>query len=88
MRFGEDSYSPQTRNHVPWIIIGICYVICPILLIILRVMLRKENEKRDLEPPDETFDDVWLKQTDEDGNQVERRVDKVCLKYVLSLDGL
>jgi len=67
------------RNHVPWIIIGICYVICPVLLLILRVMLKAENLKRDLEPPDETYDDVWLKQTDEDGQTLEKKVDKAFL---------
>ena len=72
----QAKYAP--RNHVPWIIIGICFAICPILLWILRVTLKAENKKRDSEPPDETYDDVWLKVLDEDGNIVERKVDKVC----------
>jgi len=67
------------RNHVPWIIIGICYLICPFLLFTLRVMLSRENKKRDNEPADDTYDDVWLKQTDEDGQIIERKVDKAFL---------
>lgn len=66
------------RNHVPWIIIGVCYVICPIILFALRALLKAENKRRDREPPDDTYDDLWLKVTDEDGNVVERKVDKVC----------
>ena len=40
-------------------------------------MLRAENKKRDQEPPDDTYDDVWIKVQDEDGQIVERKVDKV-----------
>lgn len=65
------------RNHIPWAVIGICYLICPFLMLIIRYMLARENKKRDNEPHDDTYDDVWLKQTDADGKIVERRVDKV-----------
>lgn len=46
-------------------------------MLIIRGMLARENKKRDNEPHDDTYDDVWLKQTDADGKVVERRVDKV-----------
>ncbi|EPQ50460.1 hypothetical protein GLOTRDRAFT_133840 [Gloeophyllum trabeum ATCC 11539] len=45
-------YKP--RNHVPWAIIGVCYTICPLILLVIRYMLWKENKIRDQEPPDDT----------------------------------
>jgi len=73
----QSKFSP--RNHIPWAVIGICYLICPFLMLIIRKMLARENRKRDNEPHDDTYDDVWLKQTDADGSIVERRVDKAFL---------
>jgi len=73
----QEKFKP--RNHVPWIIIGVCYVICPILLYILRIMMVAENKRRDQEPPDETYDNVYLKVTDENGEEVEVKVDKAFL---------
>ncbi|KAL5520352.1 hypothetical protein ACEPAG_9576 [Sanghuangporus baumii] len=67
------------RYHVPWAVITACYVVCPILLLILRYILAKENKRRDLEPPDTTYDDVWIKVTDENGNIIEKKVDKAFL---------
>lgn len=64
-------------NHVPWIVIGICYFICPILLYIIRCILSAENKRRDLEPPDDTYDDVYLRQDNEDDKNVARKIDKV-----------
>ena len=52
--------SVVASNHIPWIIIGICYVICPVLLIAIRYMLARENRKRDAEPVDEKYDDVYI----------------------------
>ncbi len=49
-------------------------------MLTIRMMLARENKKRDNEPHDDTYDDVWLKQTDADGSIVERRVDKVSRK--------
>lgn len=73
------------RNHVPWIVIGICYLICPFLLIVLRYMLRAENKRRDKEPHDTKYDDVYMTHIDEDGKAVERRVDKVCLSCLAQM---
>ena len=42
-------------------------------------MLDKENKRRDREPPDTTYDDVWVKITDEDGDIIEKKVDKSFL---------
>ena len=65
--------------HVPWGVIAACYTVCPILLLIQRSILARENKKRDLEPPDTTYDDVWVKVTDENGDIIEKKVDKAFL---------
>lgn len=64
-------------NHIPWTIIGICYVICPILMLLIRVLLLRENKKRDAEPRDDTYDDVYIEVVLPDGTRAEKRVDKV-----------
>ena len=46
-------------------------------MLAIRRLLKAENERRDNEPHDETYDDVYLKQIDSDGAEVERKVDKV-----------
>ena len=71
------------RNRVPWAVIAACYVICPMLLLLQRWYLDRENKKRDRDPPDTTYDDVWVKVTDEDGQIIEKRVDKVSHSYTL-----
>ncbi|KZT19109.1 MFS general substrate transporter [Neolentinus lepideus HHB14362 ss-1] len=73
----QAKYKP--RNHVPWIIIGICYVICPTLLLVIRWVLARENKRRDAEPRDETYDEVYIESVDEKGNVVETKVDKEFL---------
>ncbi|EIN05062.1 MFS general substrate transporter [Punctularia strigosozonata HHB-11173 SS5] len=73
----QAKYKP--RNHVPWIVIGICYVICPLLLLALRVLLKRENERRNAEPPDTTYDDVYIEEVTPDGKTVERKVAKAFL---------
>ena len=65
------------RNHVPWTIIGICYVICPILLLTIRFILARENKKRDAEPVDDKYEDMYIEVVLPDGTRTERRVDKV-----------
>ncbi|KIM75958.1 hypothetical protein PILCRDRAFT_98819 [Piloderma croceum F 1598] len=72
----QASYKP--RNHIPWVIIGICYTICPILLLFIRYLLSKENKRRDSEPPDTTYDDVYI-ETLENGKRAERKIDKEFL---------
>ncbi|KAI0268093.1 MFS general substrate transporter [Gloeopeniophorella convolvens] len=70
-------YKP--RNHVPWIIIGICYAICIVLLYAIRVLLARENKRRDSESPDDTYEDVYVIKTNEDGKRVEVKVSKEFL---------
>ncbi|PCH43288.1 MFS general substrate transporter [Wolfiporia cocos MD-104 SS10] len=67
------------RNHVPWTIIGICYVCCMILLFAIRVVLARENKRRDVEPPDTTYDDVYIEVVLPDGKRAERKVEKEYL---------
>lgn len=62
---------------MPWAVIGICYLICPGLLLIIRYVLARENKRRDAEPPDNTYDDVYMEIVMPDGKRVERKVDKV-----------
>ena len=51
-------------------------------------MLSRENEKRDKETRDETYDDVYIQKEKEDGTKVEQRVDKVRTTYCLLLRSL
>jgi MFS family permease len=73
----QERYRP--RNHIPWIIIGICYALCPIILLVLRHLLSKENKRRDSEPADSDYEDVYVATVNADGETVERKVDKEFL---------
>ncbi|KAF8480329.1 MFS general substrate transporter [Russula ochroleuca] len=72
-------YKP--RNHVPWIVTGVCYLTCTVLLFSIRVLLARENKKRDAEPPDGSFNDVHVVRIDEDGNRTEVKVSKEFLDF-------
>lgn len=69
----------QPRNHVPWTIIGICYVICSALMLFLRWLLWRENRRRDAEPVDDTYDDVYIEVITPDGEKIEKKVSKEFL---------
>jgi hypothetical protein len=71
-------------NHVPWIIIGICNVLCMVLLFSIRVLLARENKRRDAEPPDDTYEDVYIVKIDDDGIRKEVRVAKVRVQFFLT----
>ena len=73
----------ESRNHVPWIIIGVCIVADMFLLYSIRVLLSRENKRRDAEPPDDTYDNVFVTKIDQDGNRVEMKVSKVCGSFSL-----
>ncbi|KIP01938.1 hypothetical protein PHLGIDRAFT_122911 [Phlebiopsis gigantea 11061_1 CR5-6] len=68
-------YKP--RNHVPWIIIGICYVVCQVVVLARRWLLNHETRKHDAEPVDETYDAVYVTVVDSDGKTVEKKVSKM-----------
>ncbi|KAI9459731.1 MFS general substrate transporter [Lactarius psammicola] len=70
-------YKP--RNHVPWVVIGFCYAACMLLLFSIRVLLSRENRRRDECGPDTTYDDVYIMKTDERGNSVAVIVSKEFL---------
>lgn len=76
----------QNRNHVPWAVIGACYVSCMILLLIIRYYLVLENRRRDAEPPDTTYNDVYMEVALPDGTRVERKVEKVCFIHSMRFD--
>jgi len=71
---------PVSSNHVPWIIIGVCYVLNMVVLFAIRMLLARENKRRDAEPHDDTFDDVYVVTDDEDGNRTEVKVPKVRIR--------
>ncbi|CAA7262313.1 unnamed protein product [Cyclocybe aegerita] len=73
----QSQYRP--RNHIPWIIIGICYACCMAILLIIRLMLSRENKRRDREPLDETYEDVYIERTGKDGEVEKVKVDKEFL---------
>ena len=55
-------------------------MICPILLMLIRVLLQRENKRRDAEPVDDKYDEVYIEVVLPDGTRTERRVDKVRRK--------
>lgn len=79
------SLNAQTIG-IPWIIIGICYIACPIILLAIRFLLARENKRRDVEPLDDTYDEVYIETSDADGNTIEQKVPKVC--HLFSLAGI
>ncbi|KAN0129721.1 Major facilitator superfamily domain containing protein [Lactarius tabidus] len=73
----QAKYKP--RNHVPWLIFGICNVACMGLMFAIRVLFSRENKRRDAEPVDDTYDNVFLTKIDQDGKRVEMKVSKEFL---------
>ena len=49
---------------------------CMTLLLSIRILLARENRRRDAEPRDMTYDDVYVEVTLPDGTRVERKVEK------------
>ena len=48
-----------------------------ILLFAIRLLLAHENKMRDSEPPDYSYDDVYITKIDDEGKRVEVKVSKV-----------
>ncbi|KAI9444214.1 hypothetical protein H4582DRAFT_1071945 [Lactarius indigo] len=44
------------------------------LLFAIRVLLSRENKRRDAEPSDDTYDNVFVTKMDENGKRVEVKV--------------
>lgn len=66
-------YKP--RNHVPWAVIAACYATCPIILLVIRSLLERENRRRDAEPPAKT-EEHYIEKLTEDGKVIDVKVDK------------
>ncbi|KAK0448283.1 MFS general substrate transporter [Desarmillaria tabescens] len=73
----QAKYKP--RNHIPWIIIGICYVCCMSLLLTIRFLLSRENKRRNSESTDDTYGDVYIERPTSDGKKEMVKVDKEFL---------
>ncbi|CAK5282684.1 unnamed protein product [Mycena citricolor] len=75
----QQKYRP--RNRIPWIVIAICYACCMIIVLVLRAMLKRENARRDNEPPavgHAAYEDVYVERVVQ--GKVERvKVDKEFL---------
>jgi len=69
-------YKP--RYHVPWAVIGACYVVSPILLLVIRAILARENRIRDAEPIEDNKE-YLIERITEDGKWVKVKVDKEFL---------
>ncbi|KAJ7100458.1 MFS general substrate transporter [Mycena epipterygia] len=66
-------YKP--RNHVPWIIIAVCYVSSMLLALAIRYLLVAENKRRDAEPVhDDGYDDVYIERLAKDGSGIMEKV--------------
>ncbi len=65
---------------------GVCVVFRILTLLGIRYLLSTENRRRDAEPVDTTYADVYIERLKEDGVMEKVRVDKVCrFWYVLSV---
>ncbi|SJL04531.1 related to permease of the major facilitator superfamily [Armillaria ostoyae] len=73
----QAKYKP--RNHIPWIIIGICYVCCMSLLLTIRFLLSRENKRRNTESTDDAYGDVYIERLTSDGKKEMIKVDKEFL---------
>ena len=51
-----------------------------LLMFSIRVLLARENKRRDEEPRDDTFDNAHIVKIDEDGNRIEIKVSKVRVR--------
>ena len=53
------------------------------LMFSIRVLLARENKRRDEEPRDDTFDNAHIVKIDEDGNRTEVKLSKVRVRFSL-----
>lgn len=74
-QYWQKKYQP--RNHVPWLILSICWAVSALLLLATRAYLAWENARRERAGPDERYDDVYVTEKRADGSVVDKKVDKV-----------
>ncbi|KAJ7027370.1 major facilitator superfamily domain-containing protein [Mycena alexandri] len=73
-----DKYKP--RNRIPWIIIGVCYITCMAILLLIRYILAAENKRRDAEPKmDDAYDNVYVERLSSEGVMEKVKVDREFL---------
>ncbi|KAJ7611732.1 MFS general substrate transporter [Roridomyces roridus] len=77
----QAKYKP--RNHVPWIIIGCCYLTMIVTLLGIRFYMAAQNKKREEEPVDETYDHVYVQNSTDSG--APEKIDMANLKEYLDL---
>lgn len=63
-------------NHIPWAVIGMCDIACPVLLFVIRAILVRENRIRDAESVFDV-DEYVIERITEDGKRVKVKIDKV-----------
>ncbi|KAJ7681032.1 major facilitator superfamily domain-containing protein, partial [Mycena polygramma] len=74
----KEQYKP--RNRIPWIVIGVCYIACMALLLIIRAVLVAENRRRDAAPQvDDPYDNVYVERLSAVGVMEKIKVDKEFL---------
>jgi hypothetical protein len=56
-----------------------------VLLFSIRLLLAHENKRRDAEPPDYSYDDVYVTKIDDEGKRVEVKVSKVRVIVSVSI---
>ncbi|KAK0190411.1 major facilitator superfamily domain-containing protein [Armillaria mellea] len=61
----------KPRNRVPWAIMGVCVVFRILTLLGIRYLLSTENRRRDGEPVDTAYADVYIERLKEDGRYGE-----------------
>lgn len=59
----------------------VCWFVSAVLLLLIRWYLVNENAKRDHEPHDATYDDVYVTRASKDGESTAYQVDKVCFEF-------
>ncbi|TCD70250.1 hypothetical protein EIP91_004151 [Steccherinum ochraceum] len=69
----------QPRNHVPWAILSACWFTTAVLILILRTYLASQNARRDKEPRDGTYDNVYVNEKSSEGTVEALKVDKEFL---------
>ncbi|KAH8106893.1 MFS general substrate transporter [Cristinia sonorae] len=69
----------QPRNHIPWAILSACWATVALLILVLRFYLASDNKKRESEPHDSTYDNVYVNEKTEQGEEKALKVDKEFL---------
>jgi hypothetical protein len=71
----------ERRNRLPWIIIMSATLFNALLLLAIRWTLHRRNKKRDAEPYDDTYDNVYLERLGKDGKMERVKIDKAWNLY-------